>query len=83
MPSTKAIFKFDIMRLFSNRVIEWINDHQNNPAMEKARECERLTLKVAKELVDTKAEALKQGKGSKDVFSLLGMSSPMSLVFAR
>ncbi|EKM53350.1 uncharacterized protein PHACADRAFT_259662 [Phanerochaete carnosa HHB-10118-sp] len=69
--SAKDIFKVDIMRLFSYRVIKWIQDHQNNPAMEKARECERLTLKVAKELVDTKAEALKQGKGSKDVFSLL------------
>ncbi|EKM53352.1 uncharacterized protein PHACADRAFT_259665 [Phanerochaete carnosa HHB-10118-sp] len=71
LPSAKAIFKFDTMRLFSTRIIEWIYDRQNNPAMKKARECERLTLKIAKELVDTKAEALKQGKGSKDVFSLL------------
>ncbi|EKM53349.1 uncharacterized protein PHACADRAFT_211048 [Phanerochaete carnosa HHB-10118-sp] len=81
LPSAKAIFRFDIMRLFSYRVIKWIQDHQNNPVMEKVRECERLTLKVAKELVDTKAEALKQGKGSKDVFSLLGMSPPLSSVF--
>ncbi|EKM53348.1 uncharacterized protein PHACADRAFT_124964 [Phanerochaete carnosa HHB-10118-sp] len=71
LPSAKAMIMVDILRLFPARVIEWIQDRQNNPAMEKARECERLTLKVAKELVDTKAEALKQGKGSKDVFSLL------------
>ena len=60
------------MRVFPNGITEWIQDHQTSPALVKSSECEHLTLKVAKELVDTKAEALKQGKGSKDVFSLLG-----------
>lgn len=71
-PTADAIFKRDALRIFrSSRIVEWIYDRQRNPAVEKARECEELTLKIARELVENKAEALEQGKGSKDIFSLL------------
>ena len=79
-PSARGLVRFDTMRIFPNPMIEWLQDRQSNPALEKARECERLTLKFAKELVDTKASALKQGKGNKDVFSLLGESNSMFLI---
>lgn len=72
MLSIQKIFMFDVIRLIPLRAIEWFQNRLSNATLDKARECERLTLKVAKELLEGKAEALQDGEGSRDIFSLLG-----------
>lgn len=72
VPTTDGIWKRDAMRIFnSSAIVEWIHDRQTNDVLQRARECEQMVMKVAKELVSSKAEALVQGKGSRDIFSLL------------
>ena len=48
-----------------------MTDHGSNPRLERAREVKKMVTGVAKELVREKAETLLEGKGSRDVFSLL------------
>jgi hypothetical protein len=43
-----------------------------NPRMARLRDTGIMATSVAKQLVKDKAEVLLQGKGSRDVFSLLG-----------
>lgn len=53
-------------------ITEWIQDHTNNIALDKSRRIEKAANKVARQLVAQKDELWKQGRGTKDVFSLIG-----------
>ena len=75
LQSEKSIFVVDNSRFIPGWFIEWLQDHMDSFALQKARECEASTLKIARELVETKGEELAQGRGSKDIFSLIGKCS--------
>ena len=49
-----------------------MTDHGSTPRLERAREVKRAVTEVARELVHEKAETLLAGKGTRDIFSLLG-----------
>lgn len=53
-------------------MIEWLQDNLGGRGFRKARECAKVSIRVAKELVDTKARVLAEGKGRRDILSLLG-----------
>lgn len=55
--------------------LKLMSKFSNKRSLVHARHTARLANEVAKNLVDSKAEALLQGKGSKDILSLLGMFS--------
>ena len=56
-------------------------DNGKNPRLERAREVKRVATEVAKELLREKAETLLAGKGSRDVFSLLGRTFSLFINF--
>ena len=67
------------------RIFQWIVDNGPSLRLARAREVKIMVTSVAKELVREKADALLQGKGNQDIFSLLGVlplrySLPASLV---
>ena len=56
------------------RIYQWMVDNGPSPRLERARDVKIMVTKIAKELVREKADALLQGKGNQDIFSLLGVS---------
>ena len=66
------MFTLDIMRFVPLPVIEWLQDRSKEERFLVSRSVENTVYKVAKELLDAKAEYLKLGKGGRDVFSLIG-----------
>ena len=71
-PSAQQIFIQAASKYFPPWILEWMTDHGPNPRLERAREVKKLATEVAKEMVQEKAETLLEGKGNRDVFSLLG-----------
>lgn len=67
-PSTASIFVQTVMPLW---YLKLMSKFSNKRSLVHARHTARLANEVAKNLVDSKAEALLQGKGSKDILSLL------------
>lgn len=67
-PSTSSIFTQTIMPLW---YLQLMSRFSQKRSLVHARHTARLANQVAKELVETKAEALLQGKGNKDILSLL------------
>lgn len=49
-----------------------MTDHGSNPRLKRVREMKRIATDVAKGLLREKAQSLLAGKGSRDIFSLLG-----------
>lgn len=62
----------DLARFVPFQFIEWLQRWLPGKGLNKARESEQVTTDVAKQLVDSKVEAVGEGKGKRDVFSLLG-----------
>ena len=74
-PSLAKIFAMDVVRFIPLSVTEWLQDNLNGRGLQKARECKDITIKVAKELVESKAKYHAEGKGRRDIFSLLSTST--------
>jgi hypothetical protein len=73
-PSVNTMFALDVMRFVPLPVIEWLQDRMKGGPYQISRDVEKTVYKVAEELITTKAEYLKAGKGGRDVFSLIGRS---------
>ena len=54
------------------RILEYFGEKGNNQRLARLRESGRVATSVARQMVQDKAETLLQGKGSRDIFSLLG-----------
>ncbi|KAG9312341.1 cytochrome P450 [Chiua virens] len=52
-------------------ILEWITDHSPHPRLVRARNAKIMVTEVARQLVREKADALLQGKGNRDIFTLL------------
>lgn len=74
-PSDKQVLIQGISRYIPPQILEYLGEVGKNPRMARLRDTGILATSVAKQLVKDKAEVLLQGKGSRDVFSLLGRSS--------
>ncbi|KAJ8592655.1 cytochrome P450 [Rhizopogon salebrosus TDB-379] len=70
-PSDKQVFIQGISKYIPIRILEYIANTAKNPRLARLRETGRIARSVAKQMVEDKAEMLIQGKGSRDVFSLL------------
>lgn len=71
-PSAQQIFLQAVSRYIPARVLEWITDHWSHRRIQRAWEVKRVATEVARQLVHEKAESLLAGKGTRDIFSLLG-----------
>jgi hypothetical protein len=71
-PSDKQVFFQEFAKFIPNHILEYIVNTTKNPRITRLRETGNLAMSVAKQMVKDKAEMLLQGKGSRDVFSLLG-----------
>ncbi|KAJ8585151.1 cytochrome P450, partial [Rhizopogon salebrosus TDB-379] len=70
-PSDGQIFIQGISKHIPTRILEYLGETVKNPRITRLRETGEIATSVAKEMVKDKAEMLMQGKGSRDVFSLL------------
>lgn len=71
-PSDAQICFQGISKYIPPRILEYFGATSSNPRLVRMRESRSITTSVAKQMVEDKAEMLLQGKGSRDVFSLLG-----------
>ena len=61
-------------------VLQLISKYSNRRNLVHARHTEKVANDVARQLIDSKVDAALQGKGNKDILSLLGWcSSPLEL----
>ncbi|KAG0708534.1 cytochrome P450 [Suillus ampliporus] len=70
-PSDWQILFQGVSKYIPSRILEYFGDTSRNPRIVRLRETGRAATSVAKQMVKDKAEMLLQGKGSRDVFSLL------------
>ncbi|KAF8141145.1 cytochrome P450 [Boletus edulis] len=70
-PSTQQIFIQAASKYFPPWILEWMTDHGSNSRLERAREVKKMVTEVGKKMVQERAETLLEGKGNRDVFSLL------------
>jgi hypothetical protein len=75
-PSDGQIFIQGVSKHIPTRILEYLGETAKNPRITRLRETGEIATSVAKEMVKDKAEMLMQGKGSRDVFSLLGVYTP-------
>jgi len=71
-PSDRQIFFQGVLRYVPYWILEYLADRSKNPRMVRMHEVGGLITSVAKDMIESKAEMLLQGKGNRDVFSLLG-----------
>ncbi|KAG1737830.1 cytochrome P450 [Suillus paluster] len=69
--SDSQIFFQGVSKYIPPRVLEYFANTSKNPRVVRIRETGSVATSVAKQMVKDKAEMLLQGKGSRDVFSLL------------
>lgn len=70
-PSDKQVFFQGIASYIPTRILEYLGEMGNSPRIARMQDTGDMATSVAKQLVNDKAEVLLQGKGSRDVFSLL------------
>lgn len=79
-PTKGAIFVQAIAKYMPVWLLQGLTDHAPSKRLAHARYTSQIANGVAKSLIDLKAEALVEGKGSRDVFSLLGTYHPSLLM---
>ncbi|OJA15903.1 hypothetical protein AZE42_11499 [Rhizopogon vesiculosus] len=75
-PSNERIFFREVSKYIPDRILQYLVETSNNPGIQRAREVASLATSLARQMVTDKAEMLLQGKGNRDVFSLLGVCTP-------
>jgi hypothetical protein len=73
-PSKGILLSLELSRFIPVSLFEFFNDHNPNPRVAALREVTNVANAVAKQLISTKANALLEGNGKKDIMSLLGKS---------
>ncbi|KDR75603.1 hypothetical protein GALMADRAFT_226232 [Galerina marginata CBS 339.88] len=69
--STGDILKQTLLPYLPKTLVSYIGKQAVNPRLEQLRNASVVATKVAKGMIDSKADALQDGKGSRDVMSLL------------
>ena len=71
-PSCSEIFSQSMLAYIPTRVREFLGDHLPCHKLLYARTTAKVVTGVAKSLVDSRVHAVLQGKGNRDIMSLLG-----------
>lgn len=71
-PSDGQIFLLWFSKYIPSQILEYLRERSKDPRMVRVREVASLVTSLAKQMVKDKAEVLLQGKGNRDLFSLLG-----------
>ena len=75
-PSQLHLFIIAIMGWFPG-LITWLRENSSNPGMKKLKQNMSMGRRVARGLLDSKRQELKDGASRKDVMSLLGLLLPL------
>ncbi|KAL4068695.1 cytochrome P450 [Scleroderma yunnanense] len=70
-PSKPQLFVQEVLKCFPTKLLEYWFEHSSNPRLLRARQTRDIATAEAKDMVTEKAEFLLQGKGSRDIFTLL------------
>ncbi len=79
IPKPKDILALSIMDMLPDSFARFIVRNAPSPRFEVGRRTNKLTTRVAKQLVAEKYAALKEGKASKDLMSLMGSDFSCSI----
>ncbi|KAF8557917.1 cytochrome P450 [Imleria badia] len=71
LPPANEIFVQAALKHIPMLILQWIVDISSSPRVARVRDVNTMVTSVAKELVWEKADALLQGKGNRDIFTLL------------
>lgn len=71
-PSARQIFIQEALKYLPTSLLECWFERSSNPRFQRVRQTRAVATAQAKDMVTEKAEFLLQGKGSKDIFTLLG-----------
>ena len=71
--SDGQVFFQGISKYIPPQILQYLGETGNSPRLVRLREAGSIVTSVAKQLVAEKAEMLLEGKGSRDIFSLLGV----------
>ncbi|KIM58519.1 hypothetical protein SCLCIDRAFT_16779 [Scleroderma citrinum Foug A] len=70
-PSARQIFIQEALKYLPTSLLEYWFERSSNPRFQRVRQTRAVATAQAKDMVTEKAEFLLQGKGSKDIFTLL------------
>ncbi|KAE9402806.1 cytochrome P450 [Gymnopus androsaceus JB14] len=70
-PSKTSLVMLELLQFLPLSLMEFLNDNNPSRRMAGIRKVTKVANGIAKELVSTKSEALLEGKGKKDIMSLL------------
>ena len=70
-PPPKNIFISDVSQYFPHGVLTWLFDRDESPGSVQMRNNGKYVREVARELIDTKRENMRNGERGRDVLSLL------------
>uniref|UniRef100_A0A0W0FWR2 Cytochrome p450 n=2 Tax=Moniliophthora roreri TaxID=221103 RepID=A0A0W0FWR2_MONRR len=70
-PSNGTLFAMSLYGLLPLKFLAFLRDHTPGKRLDRLRALRKITIEVARELVEEKAREVGQGKGNKDVMSLL------------
>ncbi|KAJ8585149.1 cytochrome P450 [Rhizopogon salebrosus TDB-379] len=70
-PSDGQVFIQGFSKYIPIRILEYLGETSKSPRLTRLRETGEIATSIAKQMVEEKAEMLMQGKGNRDVFSLL------------
>jgi hypothetical protein len=70
-PSKASLLALSLLQYLPRSIREFLVDHVPSQGLEHIRYTAQVTTTVARELVASKSAALLQGKGSRDIMSLL------------
>jgi hypothetical protein len=73
-PSDTSLLALSMLQYVPRCIREFLVDHVPSEGLRHIRYTAKVTTSVARELVASKSAALLQGKGSRDIMSLLGES---------
>ncbi|TFK44964.1 cytochrome P450 [Crucibulum laeve] len=82
-PTKASLFATELLQYIPINLISSLLQYFPSPRLERVRQTAQLATKIAKSLVDSKAEAAMQGKGNRDVMSLLVQANASENVKAQ
>ncbi|EEB98755.1 hypothetical protein MPER_01686, partial [Moniliophthora perniciosa FA553] len=70
-PSDRMLLSMALSALLPLKFLEFLCEHSPGERLDRVRSFKKVNIEVAKELVQEKAKEIGEGKGNKDVMSLL------------
>lgn len=82
-PSNMNILFWNVAKYIPDRILKFVLDTAPSARLIRVRHTEKVVIDVARALVHDKSSALLQAQGTKDIMSLIGQFTFLSLLTTR